>query len=303
MRGKFILYLVAANLLWAGNYLAGRILRLSMGPFTLNGIRWIISAAILWVIVRKRGEVVPLLREWKELALLGFIGMFLFSSLTYWGLSIVPAGEAGLLSGFTPLAVLIAGFIIAKDAVRLWQWLMVVLSIGGEILLLGGGATVHADSLFGALILILAALSWGVYTALGRRYRHRFSPLVLTTGAAIWGAIPSALLGIWNLTTHPVTLTVSSTMALLYISTMASVVAFMMWSAGVNRLGSGTAAPYLNLLPVFTAILAVILLHESLTVAQLEGGLIVVAGAVGAGFSRNAASALKDSQTSTSMLE
>ncbi|OLZ08887.1 DMT family transporter [Sulfobacillus thermosulfidooxidans] len=301
MRWKFILYLIVANVLWAGNYLAGRVLRFSMGPFTLNGVRWIISAVVLWLIVRKRGEIVPLLQEWKAFLLLGFIGMFLFSSLTYWGLTMVPAGEAGLLSGFTPLAVLVAGFVIAQDKVRLWQWLMVAVSIGGEILLLGGGASTQTGSIFGAVILIFAALSWGVYTALGRRYRYRFSPLVLTTGAAVWGAIPSALLGIWNLSTHPVTLSINSVLALLYVSTMASVVAFMMWSAGVNRLGSGTAAPYMNLLPVFTALLAVLLLHETLSATQLEGGLIVVAGAVGAGFSRTVPVTVKESQTS--MLE
>ncbi|WP_051351336.1 DMT family transporter [Sulfobacillus thermosulfidooxidans] len=301
MRWKFILYLIAANVLWAGNYLAGRVLRFSMGPFTLNGVRWIISAVVLWLIVRKRGEIVPLLQEWKAFLLLGFIGMFLFSSLTYWGLTMVPAGEAGLLSGFTPLAVLVAGFVIAQDKVRLWQWLMVAVSIGGEILLLGGGASTQTGSIFGAVVLIFAALSWGVYTALGRRYRYRFSPLVLTTGAAVWGAIPSALLGIWNLSTHPVTLSLNSGLALLYVSTMASVVAFMMWSAGVNRLGSGTAAPYMNLLPVFTALLAVLLLHETLSATQLEGGLIVVAGAVGAGFSRTVPVTIKESQTS--MLE
>ncbi len=285
-------------MLWAGNYLAGRVLRLSMGPFTLNGIRWIISAMILWIIVSKRGEYVPLRREWKAFLLLGTFGMVLFSSFTYWGLSMVPAGEAGLLSGFTPLAVLVAGFVIARDTVRIWQWLMVAVSITGEILLLGGAGHASGGSVFGALILIGAALSWGIYTALGRRYRHRLSALVLTTGAAIWGAVPSAVLGIVNLATHPISLDSQSILALLYISTMASVVAFMMWSAGVNELGSGTAAPYLNLLPVFTALLAVMLLHESLSVSQLEGGLIVVAGAVGAAWSKEAPHSLKKTPTS-----
>ena len=288
MRGKFILLLVAANMLWAGNYLAGRVLRISMGPFTVNGIRWIVSAAILMLIVRQRGERVPFRQEWKAFVLMGFMGMFLFSSLTYWGLTMVPAGEAGLLSGFTPLAVLVAGFLIAGDRVRLGQWAMVAVSIGGELLLLGGSGS-QSGSVMGALVLIMAALAWGVYTALGRRYRHRFSALVLTAGAAVGGVVPSALLGLWNLSYQPVHWTAGSVLALAYVSTLASVVAFMMWSAGVNRLGSGTAAPYMNLLPVFTAVLAVLLLHESLTVTQLEGGLIVIAGAAGAGFIRSPA--------------
>ncbi|AUW94675.1 DMT family transporter [Sulfobacillus sp. hq2] len=301
MRFKYILLLVLANMLWAGNFLAGRILRVSMGPFTLNGIRWVVSAAILLVIVHQRRERIPFRYEWKAFLLLGFMGMFLFSSLTYWGLTMVPAGEAGLLSGFTPLAVLVAGFFIAGDKVRIGQWAMVALSIVGEILLLGGGASA-SGSLWGASLLIVAALAWGIYTALGRRYRHRFSPLVLTAGAAVGGAIPSVLLGLWNLTTHPIHLTVESGLALAYVSTLASVVAFMMWSTGVNRLGSGTAAPFLNLLPVFTAVLAMLLLHESLSTIQIEGGLIVIAGAAGSGFMRSPAT-LSDQAPVESMLE
>jgi drug/metabolite transporter (DMT)-like permease len=60
----------------------------------------------------------------------------------------------------------------------------------------------------------------------------------------------------------------------------------MMWSAGVNRVGSGTAAPYMNLLPVFTALLAMLLLHESLSASQMEGGFVVILGAAGAGLIR-----------------
>ncbi len=288
MKGKSIVFLVLANVLWAGNFLSGRILRFSMGPFTLNGIRWVISALILMLVASRRGEKVPLLKEWKAFLLLGTVGMFLFSNLTYWGLTMVPAGEAGLLSGFTPLAVLIAGFVIAHDRVRPLQWLMVAVSIVGEIVLLGGAQA--SAGWFGAGILIAAAITWGVYTALGRRFRNRFSVLTLTAGAAVWGAGPSALLGLWNLSYHPVHLSAEGVVALIYVSTLASVVAFMMWSAGVNRVGSGTAAPYMNLLPVFTALLAMALLHEMLTDMQLTGGLVVILGAAGAGFVRSPSS-------------
>lgn len=285
---RAILFLILANLLWSGNFLAGRLLRISMGPFTLNGIRWAISSLILVWLVRRRGESLPLLQQWRPFLLLGLVGMFLFSSLTYWGLTLVGAGEAGLLSGLTPVAVLVAGFVIAKDRVHPLQWVMVLVSVCGELLLLhhkGAGGLV-SGSLFGAILLLLAALSWGVYTALGRRYRVRFSPLVMTAGAAVWGAVPSLLLGSWDLTEHPLLLNVASISALLYVSTFASVLAFVVWSAGVNIIGSATAAPFMNLLPVFTAVLAVLLLHERLGAYQVGGGLVIIAGAIGSSLFR-----------------
>ncbi|MHB1610658.1 MAG: DMT family transporter [Sulfobacillus sp.] len=285
---RAIFFLIVANLLWAGNYLAGRVLRTSMGPFTLNGVRWVISAILLVWLVRRRGESLPIFRQWRIFLGLGLVGMFLFSSLTYWGLTMVGAGEAGLLSGLTPIAVLLAGFFIAQDRVHPAQWVMVLVSVAGEVLLLHHSGTNHAaaGSLFGAVILIIAALSWGVYTALGRRYRAVFSPLVLTAGAAVWGAVPSALLGIWDLGQHLVIFTPVSVGALIYVSTLASVLAFVVWSAGVNEVGSAVAAPFMNLLPVFTVALAVLLLHEQLGLSQIEGGVVIIAGAVGASLFR-----------------
>lgn len=108
----------------------------------------------------------------------------------------------------------------------------------------------------------------------------------MTAGAAVWGAVPSLLLGSWDLTEHPLLLNVASISALLYVSTFASVLAFVVWSAGVNIIGSATAAPFMNLLPVFTAVLAVLLLHERLGAYQVGGGLVIIAGAIGSSLFR-----------------
>ncbi|MCY0880441.1 MAG: DMT family transporter [Firmicutes bacterium] len=283
-RWQAISLLVVANIFWAGNFLAGRILRFSMGPFTLNGIRWIISALILLIVVRISKEKVPLRKEWRAFLWLGTMGMVLFSALTYWGLTMVPAGEAGLLAGFTPIAVLVAGVFLAGDAVRPLQWGMVGVSLIGEVVLLGigSGQSMLAHNWIGPAALILATIAWGIYTALSRRYRFRFSPLVMTAGAAVWGAVPSAVLGAIDCAVQPIHLTMGSVLAVLYVSSFASVAAFIFWVTGVKTLGSGAAAPFINLIPVFTAALAVLFLHEQLAPRDFVGGALIIAGALGA---------------------
>ena len=53
-----------------------------------------------------------------------------------------------------------------------------------------------------------------------------------------------------------------------------------MWNAGVKAVGAGKAAPYINLLPVWTVIFGVILLHEQISLVSLAGGILTIAGAV-----------------------
>lgn len=282
-------YLVLANVFWAGNFVAGRALRHDMGPFTVNGVRWLVATALLLGLSRARGEAVPLFREWRPFALLGFFGVFLYSSLTYWGLARVSAGAAGLLSGVIPVAVVLAGLWIAEDKVSPWQWLMVAVSVSGEIILVRATQHGGATSLSGSVALVAAGLCWGIYTAIGRRLRHRYSPLAMVTGAAFWGAIPSVAIGLLATVARPAIVTPGAVGALLYIGAFPSVLSFVLWSGGVNRLGSATAAAYLNLFPVFTVVLAAILLGESVTWTEMAGGLVVVAGAAGSGLVRGPA--------------
>jgi drug/metabolite transporter (DMT)-like permease len=77
----------------------------------------------------------------------------------------------------------------------------------------------------------------------------------------------------------------------LYVGTAASVLAYWLWNRGVMTLGAARSAPFINLLPVFTVLLSVVLLHEKVDVGELIGGALTVAGAVLAGIQRSHAAA------------
>ncbi|WP_047153981.1 DMT family transporter [Aneurinibacillus tyrosinisolvens] len=66
----------------------------------------------------------------------------------------------------------------------------------------------------------------------------------------------------------------------IYVSTFASVGAYFAWNTGVKIVGAGRAAPYINLLPVWTVIFGVLLLHEQVSLVSLVGGVVTIVGAV-----------------------
>ena len=75
--------LLIATILWAGNYISGRYLGDALPPTLLNTVRWAISTVILVGILIGKGKKLPLFSKWKELSILGFTGVFAFSTLTY----------------------------------------------------------------------------------------------------------------------------------------------------------------------------------------------------------------------------
>ncbi len=277
--GYAIALMVLANLFWSGNYIAGRLLGPAMPALFLNGVRWGVSAILLLLIVRARGGLVPLRREAGLFTVLGLLGMFLFSALTYLGLQQVPAAQAGMISGLMPVTIMLFGAVLTRERPTLLGWIGTLLAVFG-VLLLVGVQFGNGMPLAGALELLAAAVSWGAYTALGRRAKDRMAPLELTAGAATFGAVPSVLAGLISLHGATLHITLLTMLALAYVCTVASVVAYWAWNQGVAIVGTARSAPLGNLLPVFTVALGIALLGERVTLLEIVGGVVIVAGAL-----------------------
>ena len=156
IRGALLLTL--ATLLWSGNYIAGRMLAPAMPAFLLNGVRWTVSAALLLLLMSASGKRVPYRARWRELLLLGFIGMFVFSTLTYLGLHTVPAAQAGMISGAIPAGILLLSVLLLHERPSPLAWSGMALSILGVAVLVGAGHTGHFAFSIGDVELIAAAL-------------------------------------------------------------------------------------------------------------------------------------------------
>ncbi len=127
--------------------------------------------------------------------------------------------------------------------------------------------------------MLVAALLWAIYTVLVIRVTRVMTPLAVTTIAAVLALPLSALIGGYELATHPIgEITPVVVLGLVYVGVVASVGAFLFWSIGVKGIGAARASVFLNLIPVFTALIAAIALDERPGLPQLVGGLLVISG-------------------------
>ncbi|WP_138465211.1 DMT family transporter [Poseidonocella sp. HB161398] len=273
--------LVGACLMWAGNFVTGRAIRGLLDPETLNFLRWLVAAAAflpftargLWQHRRAIAAQAPWLAA---LALTGVVG---FQEATYMALTLSPVANAALLLAVMPMLILLSSAVMGKARLTLRQGAAVAVSFLGVAVILGEGDPVAVLRLHlgaGDLWLLAAVASWTAYTQLLRGAPKTVPPAV-SLMATILIALPVlAALALWRGRSQIAALPPEAWAAVAYVGLFAALLAFILWGYGVRLKGPDAAGLYINLIPVFSAALAWLLLGEALTAGQAAGAALIV---------------------------
>ncbi len=280
------LALALATLFWSGNFVAGRALRGDVDPMILNFARWAIALAVMTPFAwRGMATALPALRrEWRLILALGATGIASFHTLVYLALQSTTATSALLMLSLAPIATLLGSAAIGTERLTGGQTTGMVISVAGAAVLVTRGdltGAVLRGFNAGDLWMMLAVVIWAAYSLLLRRRPADLpSPvaLVASVAAALAMILPFLMFGaplpVAALRSVPVLLSVG------YIAVFASAIAFLLWTYGVSRLGPVRAGQFVNLMPVFGAALAFVVLGEAPTLVQCLGAALVLSGLV-----------------------
>ncbi|QQA43006.1 DMT family transporter [Pelagovum pacificum] len=276
--------LTLAALFWSGNFIAGRALGGSVPPLELNVIRWLICLALLLpftlpALVRHRAVI---RRDLRLILLLGLTGIAGFHTLVYQALRLTPAVNALLILSLAPVVTVVGGAIwngFRPSAMQIAG--LVVSAIGALVILLfGSGGQDQLGRLdTGTLWMLAAIVVWAAYSLLLRR-RPPDLPQDVTLAASIIAGL-AMMVPFWLLFgVQRFEPTFGVVAAILYIGIFASLLGFLFWSWGLARIGPERAGQFIHLMPVFGAVLAVVLLGERLLPAHGLGAALAVCGIV-----------------------
>lgn len=166
--------LTAMPLFFVSNLIIGRPAVETVPPWTLATLRWFLACAILapFVLSDLKRHAKAIVIEWPRITLLGFLGMWICGGVVYVALQTTTATNATLIYTASPVLVVLLAAVLARKPLPLAQALGVVLGVAGVfvVVLKGDPATLLKQRFnAGDLGIVLAAISWAIYSLLLRR--------------------------------------------------------------------------------------------------------------------------------------
>lgn len=278
------LLLVLATLLWGSNFVVGRLVGQEISPLALTFWRWLGALAILLPLsghelLRRRALI---LARWPLIGALGVTGIAVYNVCVYTALRATTAVNAALFMALLPLAIVLAARLLDREPVQRSQLPGMALSLLGALTVVTRG---DASALLalrlnpGDLWMLVAVPLWAVYAVLQRRRPAELSPIALVTAAIFAGVLVLAPAYLLELTSGaPVRLSPSAVLGAAYAALGPSAIGYVLWNRGASALGPARAGVYINLIPVFSALLGVTLVGEALEAYHLTGAALVATG-------------------------
>ena len=279
--------LTLAMLLYGSFFVVGRAVYAEFPPVALSFWRSLISCLLLipfvWAPLRKEYRV--LRQHWKVVLALGVSQSVVGQTLMFWGLHTTTAINAALISSLLPAATVVLAVIMIGERVnRLQQLGIAVAFLGGVITIVRGDPNLLLDFqlVSGDMLALVATLSWAVYSVLVKRAPVGLNPFVLLFGLTAPGAV--SLLPFYAIEgivrggyAMP---SLAAIGGLIYLVVFAGIIALVLVNVGIARLGPSRAGAFFYLMPVFTALIAVLGLGEVLRFYHVAGLALVIGGIV-----------------------
>lgn len=269
-------------LLWAANFVIGKIALREFPALTLAGLRVALSAVILWplfLISAPGDESARLRQDWKTMLLLGLFGVTFNQAFFIAGLKNTSVAHSSLIISLTPVFVLIIARLHGLERLTLVQTLGLAVSIAGVALLTTERHSGPGPSLIGDLYAVLGSVSFAYFAVLGKEITPRYSTVTMNTAIYTLGALmllPSTLFQVSQGSAAGVS--ARAWLAVLYMALGASVVAYLIFYWALRQVGATrlTALSYLQ--PVLATLFGVAFLSERITATLVASALIIMAG-------------------------
>ena len=277
--------MLVTTLFWALGHPLGRIILRTVHPFQLAFINLLVGLLALVAYLAASGKLRSLRAVSRgDLAGslgLGVLGFAVYQVLTFSALSRIPASINAVLVStnvvmIAPLAALVLG-----ERLRWARAAAIVCAFAGVVLITfsqGFAAGTRIDPI-GCTFSLLAALSFALYTVLGKRVVQRTDPLIVTalalfSGAVLLGVATSATIGfgrLWSADGQAWSLMILLGLTMIGFG-------YPAWFACLKRLPASRASVFIYLTPVFAVILSFLILGERVTWPFFAGGVLVLGG-------------------------
>jgi len=279
--------LCAVSMVWGGTFVAGRLLADSLSPIFAASLRFLLaSVALLGMLWLARVPLArPTCRQWLQLALLGFCGIFVYNLCFFYGLHYINASRASLIVALNPAVIGLASWLVFKERLGRAKIIGIVTCIvgAGTVIVSRNPQLLAAttQAWIGDLLIFGCVLGWGMYSLCSRGLNQSLGPVQTVTWSILLGTVMLWLVAAWRGELSWGALRELGTpqwLSLLYLGVLGSALAYIGYYDGLRKIGATRSGVFIALNPLTAVILAALLLGERLTLAMCLGGVLILTG-------------------------
>lgn len=273
---------ILAVLIWSMNIAVTRYVADFITPVSISFYRWLVAFIVLTpFIAKKTWQNRHLIRQhfW-QFAILSAFGMVLYQGLAYSAAHHTTATNMGIINAFIPVFTIFVSMLILRDIPNRFAVIGSILSFFGLVYVMAQGDFASLLGLgghSGDFVMILAVFFYAFYGVFLKKWQLQVPLLIslyIQIGFALLYHVPFILwYGLQSIDNHNVA-------SVLYAGLFPSLIAPFVWMLAVQYLGPNRTSIFMNLMPVFTAIIAFFWLKEAWTIYHSIGGVIILLGIV-----------------------
>ena len=276
---------VITAIFFSGSFIAAKYTTFDLGPLTTSFLRYVVAFIFLALLIShyKKDSLKIKKEDVPKLVLLGLFGItgyhfFFFSSLKY-----TLVTNTGIINASSPVVTGLMAAIFIKERLTKKNYIGIILAFLGVLILITKGEIETFTNLnfnYGDMLMLLAVVSWVVYSLIIKSLSKKYSSFTLTFYATLWGVIMLLFFALAEGGAEQVqTISLRSVLSLLYMGIFASGIGYLFYNYGIHELGpTKTSSLVYSIVPIFVAILSFIFFAEGLTCPMIISVVLIIAG-------------------------
>ena len=281
------LLLILTTIFWSGNFIVGKAASMyEIPPFSLNFYRWFFAGLILLPftykeIINKKSYI---LNNIGFFIILGITSITIFNSIVYYSLYYTQVISGVLMISTIPVWIIFISSLLNIEKTNFFQIIGVAFSLTGVVFIITKvdlELVKNLDFNKGDLTMVIAMFAWAIYSALLKKKKYEISQITLLEVVIITGLI--FLTPIYFIEMNfgnTIKLGKPFYLTLTYVVLFPGLCSFFFWIKGISIIGANRAGVFLHLMPIFGAIMAMVIFDEKFMFYHFLGAIFILSGII-----------------------
>ena len=279
--------LFLTTLFWSGNFIVGKAASIyEIPPFSLNFYRWLFAWLILLPftykeILKKKDYI---LNNLGLFIILGVTSITIFNSIVYYSLNFTQVISGVLMISTIPVMIIFISSLLKIEKTNFFQIIGVALSLIGVVFIVTKADIEILKTLNfnkGDLTMVIEMFSWATYSALLKKKKYELSQISLLEVVITFGLV--FLIPIYFIEMNMgylIKLGKPFYLTLTYVVLFPGLCSFFFWIKGISIIGANRSGIFLHLMPIFGAIMAMLIFDEKFMFYHFLGAIFILMGII-----------------------